>query len=76
MDLLARLGTECGILTMSMAIVIVWLAMQLQQERKGREADRKTAIEIIDKYRQSHDSIIRAHEKLEELRFARGGNDD
>lgn len=76
MDFLSKVFSECGILSLGMAVIVVWLAAQLSQERKGREADRRTSIEIIEKYRQSHDNIIRAHEKLEELRVARGGTND
>lgn len=75
MDLLSKFG-ECGILSLGMGVVIIWLATQLQQERKGREADRKTSIEIIDKYRVSYDSIVNSHGKLEEMRIARGRGDD
>lgn len=76
MDILGKIFSECGILNLSMAIVVIWLATQLQQERKGREADRRTAIETIDKYRQSNDTIVSAHAKLDELRIARGGGHD
>lgn len=76
MDILGKVFSECGILNLGMAIVVIWLATQLQQERKGREADRRAAIETIDKYRQSNDTIVSAHAKLEELRIARGGGHD
>ena len=73
-EVLQKLFSECGILSVVFSIAILWLAGQLAKERAAREADRAAALATIDRYSKAYENVIVSNAKLEgALASRRGG---
>lgn len=66
-EVMQRLFSECGILSMVFSIAIVWLAGQLAKERAARETDRASALATIERYSRAYENVIVSNAKFEGL---------
>jgi len=64
-EVMAKLLSECGIISVLFSVAVVWLALQLAKEREAREEDRKTALNTIERYSKAYENVIVSNSKLE-----------
>jgi hypothetical protein len=65
---LAKLVSECGLISFLLTIAIVWLAMQLAKERAGRESDRAAALDALKGQMDIVQNLAIGERKLRNLR--------
>lgn len=70
-EIIQKLFSECGAIAVMFSIAVIWLAAQLANERKGREADRTVALQTIEKYSKAYENVIISNSKIEGLLSSR-----
>jgi len=70
-EIMQKLFSECGVISVMFSVAVVWLAAQLAKERAGREADRTIALQTIDKYTKAYENVVTSNSKIEGFLSAR-----
>ena len=64
-EIIQKLFSECGMISVMFSVAVVWLAAQLANERKGREADRTIALQTIERYSKAYENVVVSNSKIE-----------